>query len=48
MARAKRMAEFEPAFAKIIQAGAGAVLVSGGPFFGSPQHSGAPCCHGAG
>jgi putative ABC transport system substrate-binding protein len=37
--KAASEAELEPAFAKIIQAGAGAVLISGGPFFGSQRRS---------
>jgi putative ABC transport system substrate-binding protein len=31
--------EFEEAFAKIVQSGAGALLVSGGPFFASQRHA---------
>jgi putative ABC transport system substrate-binding protein len=37
--RAAKESEFEPAFAEMVRAGAGAVLISGGPFFSSQRRS---------
>jgi ABC-type uncharacterized transport system substrate-binding protein len=37
--KAAKEADFEPAFAAIVQAGAGAVLISGGPFFTSQRRT---------
>jgi putative ABC transport system substrate-binding protein len=37
--KAATEADFQPAFAQMVQAGAGAVLLSGGPFFGSQRRT---------
>jgi putative ABC transport system substrate-binding protein len=37
--RAATEADFEPAFARIVEAGTGAVLIGGGPFFGSQRRT---------